>query len=58
MCVCINIYVYVYIMECYLPINQNSILPFATMWTDLEDIILSERSQRKTNTDKTRAVDY
>ena len=25
-------------------------LPFATAWTDLEDIMLSEISQRKTNT--------
>ena len=25
-------------------------LPFATTWMDLEDIILSEISQRKTNT--------
>ena len=29
------------------PIKKNNILPFATMWTDLEDIILSERNQTK-----------
>ena len=34
-------------MECYSPIKKNNMLPFATMWTDLEDIILSERSQTK-----------
>ena len=30
-------------------IKKNEILPFATMWIDLEGIILSEISQRKTN---------
>ena len=36
-------------MECYLAI-ENKILPFATAGVDLEDIRLSEVSQRKTNT--------
>ena len=31
-------------------IKNNEILPFATTWMDLKDIILSEISQRKTNT--------
>ena len=29
--------------------KKNEILPFATMWMELEDIMLSEISQRKTN---------
>ena len=31
-------------------IKKNEILPFAAMWMDLENIILGELSQRKTNT--------
>ena len=31
-------------------IKKNDILPFAATWMDLEDIMLSEISQRKTNT--------
>ena len=34
-----------YIMEYYLVIKKNEILPFATTWMDLERIILSEISQ-------------
>ena len=30
--------------------KKNDILPFAAMWMDLEIIMLSEISQRKTNT--------
>jgi len=30
--------------------KKNEILPFATTWIDLKSIILSEISQRKTNT--------
>ena len=29
-------------MEYYLAINKNEILPFATMWMDLESIMLNE----------------
>ena len=36
-------------MEYYLAIKKNEILPFATMWMELEGIMLSEISQRKTN---------
>ena len=32
-------------MEYYSAIKKNEILPFAAMWTDLENIMLSERSQ-------------
>ena len=31
-------------MEYYLAIKKNLILPFATTWMDLEDIMLSEMS--------------
>ena len=40
---------YIYTMECYSAIRKNEILPFATMWMELEGVILSEISQRKTN---------
>ena len=32
-------------MEYYSAIRKNKILPFATTWMDLEDIMLSEISQ-------------
>ena len=35
-------------MECRLAIKKNEILPFATVWMDLDIIMLSEISQRKT----------
>ena len=35
-------------MEYYSAIKKNEILPFATMWMELEHIMLSEISQRKT----------
>ena len=37
-------------MEYHSVIEKNEILPFGTTWMDLEDIMLSEISQRKTNT--------
>ena len=40
---------YIYAMEYYSAIQKNEILPFATMWMELEGITLSEISQRKTN---------
>ena len=40
---------YTYIMEYYSKIKKNEILPFATMGMELEGIMLSEISQRKTN---------
>ena len=36
---------YIHTMEYYLTIKKNEILPFATMWMELEGIILSEISQ-------------
>ena len=40
---------YIHTMEYYSAIKKE-ILPFTTIWMELEDIILSEVSQRKTNT--------
>ena len=34
-----------YIIEYYSAIKKNEILPFVTMWMDLEGIMLSEISQ-------------
>ena len=41
--------VYIYTMECHSAIKKSEILPFATTWVELEGIMLSEISQRKTN---------
>jgi len=41
--------VYIYITEYYSAI-KNEILLFAITWMDLEGIMLSKMSQRKTNT--------
>ena len=41
--------VYVSTMEYYLAIKNNEILPSVATWMDLEGIMLSEISQRKTN---------
>ena len=40
---------YTHTVEYYSAIKKNQILPFAATWMDLETIILSEISQRKTN---------
>ena len=40
----------IYTMVRYSAIKKNETLPFATTWMDLEAIMLSEISQRKTNT--------
>ena len=37
-------------MEYYSTIKKNEILPFVATWMDLEGIMVSEISQRKTNT--------
>ena len=38
---------YIYTMENYSAIKKNEIMPFATIWMDLEIIILSEVRQRE-----------
>ena len=40
--------VYICAMEYHSAIKMNEILPFATTWMELEGIMLSEISQRKT----------
>ena len=40
----------VYTMDDDSAMEKNDILPFATTWVDVEGIMLSELSQRKTNT--------
>ena len=40
-------YKYIYAMEYYSAIKKYKILPFAAMWMDLENIMLSEISQTK-----------
>ena len=62
MYVCVYTYIYIYVythththththtpMEYYSAIKKNKILPFAAIWMDLENIMLSEISQTKTN---------
>ena len=40
---------HIYTMEYYSVMKKNEVLPFATMWMELEGIRLSEISERKTN---------
>ena len=40
--------VYICTMEYYSAIKKNEILPYATTWMELEGVMLSEISQRKT----------
>ena len=42
---CIKKMWFIYIIEYYSAIKKNGILPFAAMWIDLENIMLSEISQ-------------
>lgn len=46
--------VYTYTMEYYSAIKENEILPLATIWMDLESIMLSNVSQ--TEKDKYRMI--
>ena len=41
---------YIHIYNEISAIKKNEILPFMTTWMDLDDIMLSEISQRMTNT--------
>jgi len=41
---------YIYTMEYYLAIEKNEILPFATTRLELQNMMLTQVSQRKTNT--------
>ena len=50
MCVCIYIYIYIYIMEYFSAIKKNEIIPFTATWMDLDNIILSEVSQKEKDT--------
>ena len=43
------VYIYIHTIEYFLAIKKNEILPFAATWMELEGIILSKISQRKTN---------
>ena len=50
MCVCLCIYIYIYIYIYMFNLNYSvikclEILPFATTWVDLEDIMISKRRQ-------------
>ena len=45
---CIKMW-YIYTVEYYSAIKRNEIMPFSATWMDLEIIILSEVTQRKTN---------
>ena len=40
---------YIYTMDYYSAIKKTELLPFAATWMDLDNIILSEVSQRKIN---------
>ena len=42
--------VYILTTECYSAVKENEILPFVATRVDLETVMLSEVSQRKTNT--------
>ena len=44
---------HIYTMEYYLAIKKNEILPFATMWMELEGIMLSEIRERQISYDFT-----
>ena len=44
------IYIYIHTMELLLSHKNNEILPFAAMSRDLENIMLSETNQTRTNT--------
>ena len=46
----VYIRVYINTMKYHSAIKKNEILPFTTIWMDLEGIMLSEVNQKRTNT--------
>ena len=52
-CVCVYTHTHTYTMEYYLTIKKNEILPSATMWMELEGIMLSEVRERQKSCDFT-----
>ena len=42
--------VYVYTMECYSAIKNNDFMQFLNKWLELENIILSDKTQSQKNT--------
>ena len=46
-CVCVCVYVYVCVYE-YCSTMKKEILPFAAIWMNFKDFMLSEMRQRKT----------
>ena len=54
---CTYIYIsYTHTVKYYSAIKMNEILPFVTMWMDLEDIMLSEVNQAEN--DKHHVISY
>ena len=45
----ICVYTYTYIMGYYSAIKKNKVLPFATTWMGLEDIMLDEINQTQSS---------
>ena len=41
-CMCVCVCAHTHMLEYYSAIKKNEILPFATTWMELEDIMLSE----------------
>ena len=48
--ICTHTHTHIYTIEYYSAVKKNEIMPFAATWMDLQTTILSEVSQKKTNT--------
>ena len=48
--VLIYVYIYIHILEYHLTMKMNEILPFAAMWVDWENNMLSETGETKIST--------
>ena len=46
---CVCIYIYIFTLQYYSAIQKNEVMPLAATWVDLEIIMQSEVSQKKTN---------